>query len=44
MLWSPMYLWDTLKGVLQVYWIVLGMNNTPLIAYTKLIQPMVFIV
>jgi hypothetical protein len=27
---------------LHVHWVLLGMNNTPLIACTKIIQPMVF--
>jgi hypothetical protein len=26
---SHKYYWSTLRGVLHVYWIVLGMNNTP---------------
>jgi hypothetical protein len=30
MLWSPMYFWGTLRGVLQVYWVILGMINTSL--------------
>jgi hypothetical protein len=28
---------------MHVNWIVLGMNNTPLIVQTKIIKPMVFI-
>jgi hypothetical protein len=39
-----MYLWDTLHGVLHVYWVVLGTSNTLLIVYIKIIQPMVFTV
>jgi hypothetical protein len=42
--WNPMYFWDTLRRVLHVHWIFLGMNNTLLIVKTKIIQPMVFIV
>jgi hypothetical protein len=31
------------KGIACMHWVViLGMNNTPLIAWTKIIQPMVF--
>jgi uncharacterized membrane protein (Fun14 family) len=43
MLWSPKVLWDTLRGVVHVNWVVLSMSNTPLIAQTKIIEPMVFI-
>jgi len=43
MLWSPKVLWDTWRGVVHVNWIVLGMSNTPLIAHTKIIEPMVFV-
>jgi hypothetical protein len=43
MLWSLKDLWDTLKGVVHVNWVVLGMNNTPSIAGTKIIDPMVFV-
>jgi len=43
MLWNPKDLWDTLRGVVHVNWIVLGMNNTPPIAQTKIIKPMVFV-
>jgi hypothetical protein len=40
---EPNDLWDTLKGVMHVNWVILGMNNTPLIAQTKIVEPMVFI-
>jgi hypothetical protein len=42
MLWNPKVLWDTLRGVVHVNWVVMGMNNTPLIIWTKIIKPMVF--
>jgi hypothetical protein len=42
MLWSTKYLWDTLKGVVHVYWVVQGMNDTSLIAWTKIIEPIMF--
>jgi hypothetical protein len=42
MLWSPKDLWDTLKGVMHVNGIVLGMSNITPIAQTKIIEPMVF--
>jgi hypothetical protein len=42
MLWSPKVLWDILKGVMHVNWIVLGMNNTPQIVQIKIIEPMMF--
>ncbi len=36
MLWSSKDFWYTLKGVLHMHWVViLGMNNTLLIAWTK---------
>ncbi len=43
MLWSPKVLWDTWRGVLHVNWVVMGMNNTPLITRTKIINSMVFV-
>jgi hypothetical protein len=43
MLWNLKDLWDTLKGVLHMNWVVLGISNTPPIAQTKIIEPMVFI-
>ncbi len=42
MLWSLKDLWDTLKRVMHVNWIVMDMSNTPPIAQTKIIEPMVF--
>jgi hypothetical protein len=42
MLWNPKVLWDTLKGVVHMNWIVLCMSNTLLITQTKIIEPMVF--
>jgi hypothetical protein len=35
-------LWDILKEVLHVNWIIMGINNTPSIVWTKIIKPMVF--
>jgi len=43
MLWSPKVLWDTMKGVVHVNEVMLGMSNTPSIAQTKIIEPMVFV-
>ncbi len=42
MLWNPKDLWDNLRRVVHVNWIIMGMNNTSLITQTKIIQPMVF--
>jgi hypothetical protein len=43
MLWSPKDLWDTQRGVVYVDWVFIGMNNTPPIAWTKIIEPVLFI-
>jgi len=43
MLWSPKVLWDTMRKVVHVNWVVINMSNTPPIAQTKIIEPMVFI-
>jgi len=37
-----MYLWDTLQGVLQVYWIVLRINITPPHVKIYVMEPNVF--
>jgi hypothetical protein len=43
MLWSQKVLWDTRKGVVHVNWVFLNISNTPSIAQTKIIEPMLFI-
>ncbi len=43
MLRNPKDLWDILRGVLHVNWVIMGINSTPSITWTKIIEPMVFV-
>jgi hypothetical protein len=43
MLWNLKVLRDTLRGVVHMKWVVVGMSNTPLIIWTKTIEPMMFV-